>query len=605
MSRQFNSEKDLISFVIQAKLPEWQGKLFKQNADAVQVHSQGQVFFKIDRLFPNEHIESKKHRILSFESITEASFGRAANNVNRIFKNSSYTVEASDTVIDYTTAHNFDGLNFYNWFLDEWVKMALKNDANARIVCYPKEYVKEYGKPPVAFIESKDIKLVNDDELIFLSVEESIMKHDLEESSIEIKEVYDQSISLPVLKEVARNTYTPKISSKAIKAVYHYFVRGEGLHRIEQSDKIEGQEGIFYDYEFFPIKDFIMPWIDAGGEKGQLDINKSFLHPFVAFGNLALLQHSQHTAVNFTFSFPRMSEIESPCEAPGCNMGNIACETEADILLYGDVKPCRQCGGTGYTANQSPYKIYRKRYDPQGMDGANDHLKVPDVQYYTPDVSILDYSKGEWKDYLEKAETAVYISQRVTTGNVQSEGSKEIDREDMFSFLTRVGQVFYNRLRFVIQCMENYMVPSPTMVAVQIPTSYAIVSESEAFGALKDILGSNIPVMIKATQVENFISKFVSQSSPIRKFMDVLKIVDPLLYYTQLEIASFKANQVISVQDYTYHVFAYPMLQILYQRDKNLFMKETSTIIQALEAELLKKVPAPVEDLSTKYRGQE
>lgn len=601
MPLQFQSEKDLVSFVIGAKLPEWQKKLFKLYADGVQVHSQGEIFYKIDRLFPNEHPESKEHRVLAFESVTEASFGRAANNVNRIFKNSSYTVEASDKVIDYTTNPEFDGVDFYSWFLDEWVKMALKQDANAKVVVYPPEYIKRTGRPPVVFVESCHVRHLSDEAIVFVSEEESSVDYELKTICIDSQVFYDQSLKGPNSKPMARNTFTPKMEATIKKYVYHAFFKGIGFYRIEQTN----QAGKEYEFEFFPIKVDFLPVIDAGGEKGKNNVNKSFLYPFVAFGNLALLQHSQHTAVNFTFSFPRMSEVQTPCDAEGCSLGMVECITPEDLALYGDQRKCVKCGGSGYTRNQTPYKVYIKQYDPQGMEGDNKHLEVDDVKYYTPDVSILDYSKNEWKNYLEMAEIAVYISQRVATGNVESAESKEIDRDDMYSFLYRVGKCYFNRLKFVLQCFENYMIGSPTQVSVAIPYSYAILSEGEAFTELKDIISSNSPVMLKARSIEGFINKFISQSSPVRKFFDVLKLVDPLLYYTNGEVAGFKANNIVTVDQYANHVFAYPTLENMYSADPNLFLQENQQIAEKLKKELEQFKPEPVDDLKTTILKQQ
>jgi hypothetical protein len=150
-----------------------------------------------------------------------------------------------------------------------------------------------------------------------------------------------------------------------------------------------------------------------------------------------------------------MSEVQTPCDVVGCNLGFIDCEESTD---YPDgKKKCLKCGGSGYTSNQTPYKVYVKQFDPQGMEGDNKYLEVDDVKYYTPDVSILDYSKNEWKQYLEMAETAVYIQQRVQTGNVEAAKSKEIDREDLYAFLFRVGQEYFSKLRFALQSFENYL----------------------------------------------------------------------------------------------------------------------------------------------------
>jgi hypothetical protein len=589
----FANDEDLVKFVLLAVLPAWQKKLFENHSNAIKVHSQGWLFYKIDRLFPNESPESKRQRVLSFESITEASFGRAANNVNRIFKNSSYTVEASEKTVNELSQHKFDGLNFYTWFLDEWTKFALKEDPNARIVVYPPEYVTRYNRPPVCFIESQFIRLISDDAVIFISEEESKVEYNLQEyRSIDVP-FWDQSIDRPNIMTARENTYSPKIIATIKKYVYHIFLNGQGFYRMEQLTNGMNE----WELEFFPIKKEFIPVIDVGGDQGKLGINKSFLHPFVPFGNLALLQHSQHTAVNFIFSFPRMSEVETPCDTPGCSAGRIECDI-TDEFPEG-WKACRNCGGTGFKTPQSPYKIYKKRIDPNGMEGDNAYLKVPDVQYYTPETAILDYSKKEWKDYLEQAETAVYIQQRIKTGNVEAAKSKEIDRDDLYSFLSRVGQTFFSRMRFTVQCFENYLVANPSQVSIDNPYSYAILSEGEAFDALSKILESSVPVMMKANQVESFINKFVSASSPIRKFLDVLSYVDPLLFYSAADLLNYKIGGVISSDQLSVHVYSFPALQKMYFEDPNLFLQDVAAIAAKLETALQDYKPKPATDLRT------
>lgn len=597
----FKDEKALVSFVITQSLPEWQRKLYKKNAEAIQVHSQGHIFSKVDTLFPNEQEGSKKHRILAFESVTEASFGRAANNVSRIFKNSSYTFEASDKTIEVANSHTFCEQNFFNWFLDEWVAWALKEDSNARIAVYPPEYVKE-GHPYVQFVSSDLIKKIDPDYCIFISETESIVDYQLKDVHIHSEGFYDQEINGINFKKVAEKTFTPRLETEIKRPVYHAFFKGVGFYRIEQ---LESNNDKKYSIDFYPFAVDFLPVTDAGGEKNKQKVNKSFLNPFVSFGNLALLQHSQHTAVNFMYSFPRMSEIETDCDAEGCQDGRITCESSSDLMNFPlGWKPCSACNGTGKRVNQTPYKVYRKRFDTQGVEGDSKYLEIPDVQFYTPDVGILDYSKEEWKNYLEMAERAVYLSQKVKTGNVESAASKDIDRDDLYAFLGRVAQSYFSKLRFCLQSFENYNNASPMAVSIQIPYSFAILTEGEAFLALKDILLSTVPVPMKANQVESFINKFVSQSSPIRKFIDVLKIVDKLLYYSNSEILGFKMQNIISPDQYSIHVFAFPVLQELYFMDKTLFLQDTNVIIAKVQKGLeLYKPPAPEPDLKTKLIG--
>lgn len=592
MPLQFSTDEEVVAYVLKQKLPEWQKKLFKKNADAIQVHSQGHIFFKLDRLFPNEAAESKDHRILAFESVTEASFGKAVNMINRIFKNTAYSFEASDKAIDRANENMFEGESFFQWFLDEWTTWALKEDANARIVVYPPDYVAE-GYEPICFVASEHLMRCDKEAVIFISEKESEVDYKTEEVKVYQERFYDQSINKINFRTTSENTFTPKIAVTIKRPVYHAFFAGLGLYRIEQLVN----ETRKYDVEFYPFTAAI-PVIDVGGEKSSKDVNKSFLNPFVAFGNLALLQHSQHTAVNFTFSFPRMSEIFSPCDDPVCKDGWVDCETTTKFP--DGKKPCARCGGSGKVSNQTPYKSYIKYYDPQGMEGDDKNLEVPSVQFYTPPTDILDYSKAEWKSYLDMAERAVYVTQKVETGNVESADSKKIDRDDMYAFLSRIAKVYYSRVKFVLQSWENYFFKSPNPVTIEIPYSFAILQEDEAFAGLKDIIASNVPIMLKASNVESFVNKFLSQNSPLKKFLDVLKIVDPLLYYSPMEISSFKMNGAVTPEQMVAHVFSFQVLQEMFFNNPALFTQETKAIIEQVKAVLEDMVPEQPVDLKTK-----
>src|SRR4029078_614727 len=591
MALQFKTDEELVAFVFKKKLPEWQKKLFKKNAEAIQVHSQGQIFFKLDRLFPNAAAESKDHRILAFESIPEASFGRGVNNINRIFKNTSYSFEASDKSTDQAN-QLFEGDNFFQWFLDEWTTWALKEDANARIAVYPPEYVAE-GYDRLCFVCSDQLLRHDKEAVIFISVKESDVDFDIEEIRVHHEKFFDQTLGRMNFKTVTENTFTPKITTKIKRPVYHVFLAEVGFYRIEQLANSSNK----YQVDFYPFTGPI-PVSDVGGEQSSKGVNKSFMNPFVAFGNLALLQHSQHTAVNFTFSFPRMSEIFSPCDDPLCKDGWVDCDIST---MWPDGKqPCKKCGGSGQISPQTPYKTYIKRFDPQGMEGDDKILDVPHVQFYTPDTSILDYSKAEWRHYLEMAERAVYVQQKVQTGNVESADSKEIDRDDLYSFLSRIAKVYYSKIKFVLQSWENYFYSNPEQVTIEIPYSFAILQEDEAFAGLKDILSSPVPVMLKAQQVESFVQKFLSQNSPIRKFLDVLKIVDPLLYFNTQEITAYKMGGAITPEQLVSHVFSFPLLQKMYFEDPLLFAQETGAIIAKLNEQLKTMVPEQPLDLKTK-----
>lgn len=582
----FNNVNDVVSFVAERlkDLPEWQRKLYQQYAEEIQVHSRGELFYKIDNLFPNEHPMSKEHRVLAFESVTKGSFWKGVNNVIRIFQNSSYSLEASENTVEFVSDHNFDKQNLFSFFLEKWCNTALADDCNSIVAVYPFEYVKAKNVPQVVIIPSKHVKYIDSETIVFISEDESEKKYDLSSGRI-TQTVYDNTIgTLNMIDIPVRNTLSKRTEITFVRKVYHVFTL-QGFYRVAQKE-----DSSEYDFAYWMHNKNFLPCFTVGGMDAGHGVFQSFFSVFCPFGNLALLQHSQHTAVNFTFSFPRMSEIEVPCDAIGCNGGFVTVEYSPDFPS--GKKPCEVCLGVGYTTNQTPYKTYKRRFDADKFDnGTIQALNFDDVKFYTPDTNILNYSKEEWKDYLELAEQTVYVPQPIKTGNVQSAKSKEIDREDRYNFLSKIAKVFYDRLRTLMQCFENYLNANPIDISINIPYSFAIESEMEAFEALQVILISDAPIIIKANKVETFINKFVSQSSPVRRFFTILKKIDLLLFYSDSQIQGQKIGGVVTVKQWAVHVYAFPVLSRMFYEDRTIFDLQDDQIIVKLEAELQPYMP--------------
>lgn len=208
------------------------------------------------------------------------------------------------------------------------------------------------------------------------------------------------------------------------------------------------------------------------------------------------------------------------------------------------------------------------------------------VTFHTPDVAILNYSKESWKEYLSLAEEAVFVQQKKMTGNVETEESKRIDKEAEYSWVQNISRALNNDLMRAIQAVEDMSNSNPVDVSVEQPISFAMVTESEAFDALDTIISSDAPVFVKSQQVENFVSKFVSKSSPVVKALRILKMIDPLYLYSNKDVQTFKSNNVASVDAWTMHVYAYVVLMQLYESDKLLFDKNEDVIIGLVQKEV-------------------
>lgn len=562
-------------------LDNWKKNYFEKVAKALQVHTKGQLFNKVDTLFPNEHPDSKAHCIATYEPITKASIWKGINNLQRIFAHSSFSYQVGDMLTDWLAEYEFNGMNLLNYFLQEWIAKAVAEDPNGLFVIYPPDWAEERGMCPIQWVRSDLIKSVSRDSIAFISEHDSEVDYTYESTVISRKVFEDPSVNALNAISCTEVSYNQRLKVKVVKEVVHLFTRdGFLIYTPQKKDQVDVTIVDFAD----PLNQ--IPAFPGGGtiaDRADIPLFESFVQPFVPFGNLALIQHRNHRAVDLQFSYPRMSELQMPCDHKGCAGGKVKCPKTT--AFPDGFMPCPKCKGNGFTTVQSPYKVYNPRYDPNDQN-ENKHLTVDPVKFYSPDVGIIDYSKDAWKDYLKQAETAIFVTQKVYTGQVQSAESKDIDLEDQYAWLLNPAKTFYNNLRFLLQALEDYMSRNPSNVSVERPFSFAILTEGEAFLAMDRILQSTAPVFIKGNQVENFVTKFVSKDSPVIRALAILKQFDTLLFYSANDVQTFKGANVISADMYKTHVLAYPVMLKLYQQDRDFFNQEDSAIIDQLTKEI-------------------
>jgi hypothetical protein len=583
----------LIKTAREQKIESWKVDYYRRIAKDLQVHTKGQLFTKVDTLFPNESPDSKAHCIATYEPITKSSIWKGINNLSRIFSNSSFSFDVGEDLSQWLQDYQHDGMGLLNYFLEMWLHKAIAEDPNGLFVVYPPDYAEENDICPIQFVRSELIratgKLADGTQFVaFVSEHDSVVKYTMEHVCTKREVFYDDTIDRMNARTLTETTYNKRLEIKVQKGVVHLFTADGFLVYDEEQPNGE----VKYTLHDFPETMSAIPIFPGGGniaDKADVPLYESFVHPFVPFGNLALLQHRNHRAVDLQFSYPRMSELQTPCDK--CQGGKIkGRKTTANPT---GLKNCTTCNGTGWTTVQSPYKVYSRKYDPTD-EGENKHLQVKPVEFYAPDVGVINYSKDAWRDYLKMAEEAVFIMQKVYTGQVQSKESKEIDLDDMHAWLLNISRTYYGNTRHLLQALEEYMSASPVTVSVEKPYSFAILTEEMAFVVLTDILASDAPVYVKANRVEDFVHKFVSKNSPIVRALAILKQYDTLLFYNTKEIQTFKAAGTITQEMWTNHILAYPVLVQLFNVDPTLFDQTDAVIITKLDAQIkAMNIPAP------------
>lgn len=572
VSEQFTTEiMQLVKIIQEEKTPEWWRDYASQIAYNLQVHTKGLMFDKITGLYPNEHPDSQKHCINSYESITKGSIWKAINNIIRVFNNSSYNIQISDKTRKVIEEYQDSEGSLFSQFLEDWIKNAVATDPNGICVVYPLDYTDDLYR----YVCWNDIIKIDDDVLIFIAAGESEKKYEFKDEQY-AKEVFiDYEYAKegqPNVRTVTTRTYNRRLETNYVNTVYHVFTK---THFIRFYKNDPGDKEFQYDFYKHPKELTTLPYFENGGVEIEKDLYESFVQAFVPFGNLALMSHRNQRAIDLMHAYPKMSEVQQSCD--DCNgKGETTCETGWET--------CKSCNGSKYVTIQSPYKVYRKVQDSFDVDGKV--FSTPSVEYYSPPTGPMEFTNKQWASYLSKAEEAVFVQQKTDTGNIESAKSKAIDREELYSWLANISKVLYGNLQMFLQYLENYVNASPIKVTVEMPYSFAILTESEAFDALNVMLLSPSPVILKANQIDSFVNKFVSESSPVKRAMHILKKYDLLLYYSSDDVAALKGQGTVSPKMVTQHTLAYPVLLQMYELDKTLFDLEDEQIIVKLSAEV-------------------
>lgn len=568
--------REIIRLILEYKMPEWWTEYASQMAYNLQVHTKGLMFDKITGLYPNEHPDSQKHCIDSYESITKGSIWKAINNITRVFNNSSYNIQISDKTKKIVEEYQNSKGNLFSQFLEDWIRNAIATDPNGICITYPPEYSKDLWK----YVCYKDIVYIGKDVIIVVCESESEKKYEFIDNQYCRETFIDYEYAKEGIinhKHTAVKTFNRRLEAKYINKVYHAFTK-KGFTKIYKDSPDDPN----FNYEFYPfIKELeSLPFFENGGVEIEEDIYESFVQAFVPFGNLALMSHRNQRAIDLMHAYPKMSEVQQPCDE--CNgKGRISCSHTIDPSGW---RTCGTCNGSKFITIQSPYKVYRKVQDSFDADGAV--FKTPSVEYYTPPIGPMEFTNKQWASYLEKAEQAVFVQQKINTGNVQTEESKRIDREELYAWLSNISKVLYGNLQMFLQNIENYVNASPIKASVESPYSFAILTESEAFEALGEMLMSSAPVILKANQIDTFINKFTSENSPVKRTLYILKKYDLLLYYSNADVISLKGQAIVSPKMVQQHTLAYPVLIQMYEMDQSLFDLTDEQIISKLATEV-------------------
>lgn len=510
---------------------------------ALQVHTKGYFYKDIITAYESDDPKAIGHVVKTFRPITKGSIWKGVDNISRIFHKTGIIANG-----DLKTRLELDKMGFFNDYINDFINITCTKDPNAVSVWLKTED----GYKDHRIIETDYIKYKTDNAILFVHPDTKY------KASKKTETVKEHVIPVGEIKTFI----DPK-----------YIYISENQYIILVPVKEENQT--YIQWEIFDFKKPIVPWVKTGINETS-GLCESPLAPFLPFGDYALLAHRTLRAVDSMFSYPRMTELVQKCTRCKGSTQEPCDRTEDNPRGF---RKCTVCEGKGSLSIQSVYKIYNReinKEDPQNT------LSVPSVEFHTPPVEVLKYNKEAWKEYLSQAETAIHISQRVETGNIESAKSKEYDYQAMYSWLDRISNDIYPNMQTSLNqgCILNDL----DELQLEKQISFAMLTEFEAFQYLQAIINSEAPIFFKTNQVEDFLNRYISKSNPIHKIVSLLKKVDIFCFYSKKELQQMSDSGIIDDQDWKINAYAYPLLMRMYTIDPEVIKNEEKTLNDLLEA---------------------
>jgi hypothetical protein len=538
----------------------------------LQVHTQGKLFEKVISVFENEDVNATRFVLNTYEPITKGSIWKGIDNISRIFKNTGFNI-----ITDARTHQFIEENDYKEKIIENFIKKSISSDPNTFAVPYrrnEKEAKQKGFEWEIEFIESTQIDHIGEDYIVYVNEENS---------EYEIKKVHSPILNALKGELQYKNGYNSHILLEDWEKIYtkksYVYISKYQYVTIDFSDS----KAITEVYNF-PTNISIEPYIATGVNEQLKNVYQSPVQEFIPFGNKALLQHRTAVSVENLFGYPRMSELELPCDS--CHHGKVACDITEECPT--GENECAKCNGTGQVSLQSIFKIYKRKLSPENPEL---NVNIDPVKFHTPDIGILEHVAKAWKETLQLAEESIYIQQRVVTGNVESAKSRETQLESMYSWLDRISSEFYESAGHILSnfCLLN----GYDKVNVEKPISFAIMNELESFDYLNMIVSSDSPIFIKTTHIENFLKKYISSSNPIIRVVNILKKVDIFCFYTSKDLQTLSNSGIINDKQWRIHAYAFPVLSQMFAIESELFSLTDEQIIAKLNTELNQYINVP------------
>lgn len=314
--------------------------------------------------------------------------------------------------------------------------------------------------------------------------------------------------------------------------------------------------------------------------------------------DVALFEYSNLDMSTVTQLFPQRVEYVDKCEYAGCDHGIIRMwdeENESEIH-----NNCPSCHGSGVRQKVGPM-MTKQHIAPDRLTSDQDtQMPFPGLAYVAPDSAPLTFVHNKFKQDVIDAFSFVNIN----VSNTDVKGSetalgKQIDREELFSFIMRISNEFYDLMGFCIKTIGMMRYGREfKMPIISPPTSFAIRSEQDLTAELIEGKKAGLPDIALRQIIRDLIAKRFSNQVNIEPIVSVVFLVDRFVTSNTIDLTAKLANGTAMKWEAVLHDSIYTIIDNALLTDPNFFTKDIMAQKDYIIAES-KKIAAEIHTANT------
>lgn len=520
---------------------------------------------------PNQQEEEFKYAKENFKHITFPFWSKGENAVNRIWNRNNFSVKWNDQKIQYkesSAKEYFEGEipeigNIFDYFANVETKWDLR-DPNAIIA------VKPY-KIPIKEVDGQQVA----DKSVIIEPIPVIYQCEQKRAYVEENYLLVERFDKTWIKDYDKNMPSGRI--------FEYYDT-ESIWIIKQIGKDNGNP--IFDYQI--LYKHNLGYLPCDTLKGILETKQglkfylSYFSPAIPNLDEALIHNSTLQLSVYSQAYPHTWAYVGGCNGAGCVGGQVRSEN-------GEMIPCPVCKGTGKDTSFSALKVTQIKM-PDSFD-KSPNVPTPPIGFVSPDIQILDFLRSMIKNYIIDAFAFLNIdvSNSFVKGS-ETALSKQIDREEFFSFLLLFSNQQFALLEFVIKAIGEMRYEGFKMPDIKRPNNFTIRTYKEITAELADARANNLPELaIEKLVNEYFITRF-SINAEFLNIYKVIKQIDTLFIKTDVQIVTGVNNGTIKPEDVMLHNHIISFIYEELALDPNFLNQDIETI----KAKLIEKAEGKI-----------